>query len=244
VIACRLRPMWRHHSPASGGCSSPWSSWRPPQWIGRILPHGFTMPARSRHRTPQPALPSASLRPAKAANTSPARHRGSRASCNANTCLVVATEGLPAGVRLQPRSAPRGRPSSWLASARPSHSVSILRFLVEPFLRIAFEPRVLGMFSAGEVAIPDPAAAIGAAAECQPQPGSPRRLRRRITAMSMTATAASASSTTTKPTGALIKYSQIAKAVQMTKPNTASPSRKVRALIAGAAPPILAVGSW
>ena len=62
--------------------------------------------------------------------------------------------------------------------------------------------------------------------------------------MSMTATAASASSTTTKASGALIKYSQIAKAVQMTKPNMASHSRKVRALVAGAAPPVLAVGSW
>jgi hypothetical protein len=62
--------------------------------------------------------------------------------------------------------------------------------------------------------------------------------------MSMTATAASASSTTTKPIGALIKYSQIAKAVQMTKPNTASHRRKVRALMARAAPPMPAVGSW
>jgi hypothetical protein len=62
--------------------------------------------------------------------------------------------------------------------------------------------------------------------------------------MSMTATAASASSTATKPIGALIKYTQIAKAVQMTKPNTASHSRNVRALIAGAALPIPAVGSW
>src|SRR5215216_5376822 len=60
------------------------------------------------------------------------------------------------------------------------------------------------------------------------QPGSPRRLRRRMTTMSMTATAASASSTTTKPIGALIKYDQIAKVVQMTKPNTASHSRNVR----------------
>jgi hypothetical protein len=48
----------------------------------------------------------------------------------------------------------------------------------------------------------------------------------------------SASSTTTKPIGALIKYDQIAKAVQMTKPNTASHSRNVRALMAGTAPPI------
>jgi hypothetical protein len=62
--------------------------------------------------------------------------------------------------------------------------------------------------------------------------------------MSMTATAASASSTATKPIGALIKYTQIAKAVQMTKPNAASHSRNVSALIAGAAPPIPAVGSW
>ena len=62
--------------------------------------------------------------------------------------------------------------------------------------------------------------------------------------MSMAATAASASSTTTTTIGALIKYSQIAKAEQMTKPNTASHSRKVRALVAGAAPPIPAVGSW
>ena len=62
--------------------------------------------------------------------------------------------------------------------------------------------------------------------------------------MSMTATAASASSTATKPIGALIKYTQIAKAVQITRPNTASHSRNVRALIAGAAPPIPAVGSW
>jgi len=62
--------------------------------------------------------------------------------------------------------------------------------------------------------------------------------------MSMTATAASASSTTTKPIGALIKYDQIAKAVQMTKPNTASHSRNVRALMAGTAPPIPDVGSW
>jgi hypothetical protein len=76
-----------------------------------------------------------------------------------------------------------------------------------------------------------------------PQPGSPRRLRRRMTAMSMTATAAIASRTTTKPIGALIKYAQIAKAVQMTKPNTASHSRNVRALMAGAAPPIPDVGS-
>jgi hypothetical protein len=76
------------------------------------------------------------------------------------------------------------------------------------------------------------------------QPDSPRRLRRRMTAMSTTAIAASASSTTMKPIGALIKYSQIAKAVQMTKPNTASHTRKVRALAAGAAPPIPAVGSW
>jgi len=64
-----------------------------------------------------------------------------------------------------------------------------------------------------------------------------------MTAKSMTATAASASSTTTKPIGALIKYNQIPKAVQMTKPKTASHSRKVRALVAGAAPPIPAVGS-
>jgi len=35
--------------------------------------------------------------------------------------------------------------------------------------------------------------------------------------MSMTATAAIASRTTTRPIGALIKYAQIAKAVQMTK---------------------------
>ena len=62
--------------------------------------------------------------------------------------------------------------------------------------------------------------------------------------MSMTATAASTRSTAMKPNGALIKYSQIANAVQMTKPNTASHSRKVRALVAGAAPPIPAVGSW
>jgi hypothetical protein len=60
----------------------------------------------------------------------------------------------------------------------------------------------------------------------------------------MTATAASTSSTATKPIGALINYTQIAKAVQMTKSNTASHSRPVRALIAGAAPPIPAVGSW
>jgi hypothetical protein len=72
------------------------------------------------------------------------------------------------------------------------------------------------------------------------QPGSPRRLRRRMTAMSMTATAASTTSTTTKPIGALIKYAQIAPAV---KPNTASHSHNVRALMAGAAPPIPDVGS-
>lgn len=65
-----------------------------------------------------------------------------------------------------------------------------------------------------------------------------------MTTMSMRATAAIASSTITKPIGALIKYDQIAKAVQMTKPNAASHSRKVRALVAGAAPPIPAVGSW
>ena len=76
------------------------------------------------------------------------------------------------------------------------------------------------------------------------QPGSPRRLRRRMIAMSMTATAASANSTATKPIGALIEYAQIAKAVQVTKPNAASHSRNVRALRAGAAPPIPAVGSW
>ena len=35
--------------------------------------------------------------------------------------------------------------------------------------------------------------------------------------MSMTATAASAISTATKPIGAFIKYTQIAKAVQMTR---------------------------
>jgi hypothetical protein len=62
--------------------------------------------------------------------------------------------------------------------------------------------------------------------------------------MSMTATADIASSTTMKPIGASIKYSQIAKAVQMTKPNTASQSRRVSALMAGAAPPTPAVGSW
>ena len=61
--------------------------------------------------------------------------------------------------------------------------------------------------------------------------------------MSMTATAAIASRTTTRPIGALIKYTQIAKAVQMTKPNTASHSRNVSALMAGAAPPIPDVGS-
>jgi hypothetical protein len=65
-----------------------------------------------------------------------------------------------------------------------------------------------------------------------------------MTAMSMTATAANASSTTTTPIGALIKYTQIANAVQMTKPNTPSQSRNVRGLVAGAAPPIPAVGSW
>jgi hypothetical protein len=75
------------------------------------------------------------------------------------------------------------------------------------------------------------------------QPGSPRRLRRRMTAMSMTATAAIASRTRRRPIGALIKYAQIAKAVQMTRPNTASHSRNVRALMAGAAPPIPDVGS-
>ena len=62
--------------------------------------------------------------------------------------------------------------------------------------------------------------------------------------MSMTATAANASSTTTTPIGALIKYIQIATAVQMAEPNTATYSLNVRALVAGAAPPILAVGSW
>ena len=61
--------------------------------------------------------------------------------------------------------------------------------------------------------------------------------------MSMTATPAIASRTTTRPIGALIKYAQIAKAVQMTKPNTASHSRNVSALMAGAAPPIPDVGS-
>jgi hypothetical protein len=65
-----------------------------------------------------------------------------------------------------------------------------------------------------------------------------------MTAMSMTATAASASSTTAKPIGALIKYAQIAKAVQMTEPNIASHNRNVRALTAGTAPPIPDVGSW
>ncbi len=62
--------------------------------------------------------------------------------------------------------------------------------------------------------------------------------------MSMTATAANASSTTTKPIGTSIKDSQIAKAAQMTKPNTASQSLSVRALRAGTAPPIPTVGSW
>ena len=61
--------------------------------------------------------------------------------------------------------------------------------------------------------------------------------------MSMTATAAIASRTTRRPIGALIKYAQIAKAVHMTKPNTASHSRNVSALMAGAAPPIPDVGS-
>ena len=62
--------------------------------------------------------------------------------------------------------------------------------------------------------------------------------------MSMIATAASTSITTGKTIGAPIRYIQIAKDVHRTRPNTASQSRNVRALMAGAAPPIPAAGSW
>jgi hypothetical protein len=76
------------------------------------------------------------------------------------------------------------------------------------------------------------------------QPGSPRRFRRTMTTMSMTAIAASTSSTAGKTSGASSTYNQIAKDVHRTKPNTARQSRNVRALMAGAAPPIPAAGSW
>ena len=62
--------------------------------------------------------------------------------------------------------------------------------------------------------------------------------------MSIRLVAASTTSTTTKPVGTSITASQIARTEQVTNPNNASQSRNVKALEAGAAPPIPAVGSW